>query len=86
MDRRETITIRLGSALPGLVLLSAAGLSAGLALGHMTRLETLCGSPDLAHCAWCYAAVAFALAGAAVLAFTGRPGPRSGVAVLRSDT
>lgn len=73
----EDQTIRLGAGLAGLTLTASAALAADLAREHMAQLGQLCGLATDAHCGWCYAAAAMALAGLAAFAVAGRPAPLS---------
>ncbi|TAJ73598.1 MAG: hypothetical protein EPO51_04720 [Phenylobacterium sp.] len=56
---------RLTIGLLGATLMASAALSADLARDHMALRGVVCGVAQVPHCGWCYAAVAFALAGLA---------------------
>lgn len=74
MTRRpDDATFRAGLSLLGAVLLTSAALAFDLARGHMAELASLCGGQDHPHCAWCYAAAAFAAAGLSALIAAVRP-------------
>jgi len=73
----EDHLLRLGAALSGAVLTASAVLAADLARQHMAQLGALCGVGTHAHCGWCYAAAALALAGLAGFAAALRPGSLS---------
>lgn len=69
------------AGLTGLLLLASAGLAAGLAADHMTRLGVICGaSPP--HCGWCDAAVGLGLSGLAAFTVALRAIPASAPARL----
>jgi hypothetical protein len=70
----EVRLLRLGAGLLALTLLAAAGLAGDLARQHMAAIGRLCGGGDAPHCAWCYAAVAFALSGLSAAFAAAPPG------------
>jgi hypothetical protein len=70
---REDTVLRLGSGLIGLILTTAAYLSAELARDHMASLGTMCGAGPHPHCGWCYSAASLLLVGLAAFAHATRP-------------
>lgn len=71
----ESLILRLGAGVIGLVLLAAGSLAASLAGEHMIQLGTICGGGAQPHCGWCYAAVGLGLAGLAAFALAARRPP-----------
>ncbi|MBW8812953.1 MAG: hypothetical protein JF588_05960 [Caulobacterales bacterium] len=67
-------TDRIGTGLAGLLFLTCAALSGGLAWAHIASRGAICGADRIPHCGWCYSAAGFALAGLAAFALAFGPG------------
>ena len=73
----EDRILPLTAGLAGFALTAASAFCADLSADHMARLGSICGA-QAPHCGWCYAAVAFGLAGASAFAAALRPLLRRG--------
>ena len=74
MRVREVSSIRPAWALAAGALTASAGVCGEQARRHLAELGTLCGGGfEAAHCGWCYAGVAFGLAGLSALVAALRP-------------
>lgn len=83
--RSDDATFRAGLSLLGAVLLASGALAFDLARGHIAELASLCGGADQPHCAWCYAAAAFAAAGVSALIAAARPARAAACAGSKSS-